>query len=115
MQERRVAFSFGVLYQTPVEQLEEIPTIVRRIVEATPESRFDRAHFKEFGDSAYTFEVVYYVLAPEYELYMDCQQNINLELCRAFEEIGIEFAYPTRTLHIAPKTGPALALVERTG
>jgi small-conductance mechanosensitive channel len=115
MQERRVAFSFGVLYQTPVELLEEIPAIVRQIVEETPETRFDRAHFKEFGDSAYTFEVVYYVLAPDYELYMDCQQRINLELCRACAERGIDFAYPTRTLHIAPKTGPALALVERAG
>ena len=33
MQERRVAFSIGVVYQTSVEHLEEIPGIVRRIIE----------------------------------------------------------------------------------
>jgi small-conductance mechanosensitive channel len=111
MQERRVAFSFGVLYQTAVRELEEIPALVRRAVDDTENTRFDRAHFKEFGDSAYVFEVVYYVLQPDYNLYMDCQQRINLELCRAFEERGIEFAYPTRTLHVAADTGPALVSV----
>jgi small-conductance mechanosensitive channel len=111
MQERRVVFSFGVLYQTAVRELEEIPAVVRRIVDDTDNTRFDRAHFKEFGDSAYVFEVVYYVLQPDYNLYMDCQQRINLELCRAFEERGIGFAYPTRTLHVAADTGPALVKV----
>lgn len=111
MQERRVVFSFGVLYQTAVRELEEIPALVRRAVDDTENTRFDRAHFKEFGDSAYVFEVVYYVLQPDYNLYMDCQQRINLELCRTFEERGIEFAYPTRTLHVAADTGPALVSV----
>lgn len=111
MSERRVVFSFGVLYQTPVSELEEIPAIVREIVETTDTTRFDRAHFKEFGDSAYRYEVVYYVLEPDYNLYMDRQQRINLELCRRFEERGIEFAYPTRTLHLASDTGPALVTV----
>lgn len=106
MQERRVAFTFGVLYQTSVAQLEEIPGIARTIIEEIETARFDRAHFKEFGDSAYVFEIVYYVLDPDYNVYMDCQQRFNLELCRRFEERGIEFAYPTRTLHVAPGTGP---------
>ncbi|HSL19636.1 MAG TPA: mechanosensitive ion channel family protein, partial [Methylomirabilota bacterium] len=98
MEERRVPFTVGVLYQTPVERLEEIPGLARSIIEATEHTRIDRAHFKGFGDSAYIFEFVYYVLAPDYNLFMDCQQQINLGLCRAFEERGIEFAYPTRTL-----------------
>lgn len=106
MQERRVAFSFGVLYQTPVQQLEEIPGIARAIIEGIETTRFDRAHFKEFGDSAYVFEIVYYVLDPDFTTYMDSQQRFNLELCRRFEDRGIGFAYPTRTLHLAPGTGP---------
>jgi small-conductance mechanosensitive channel len=31
---------------------------------------------------------------------MDIQQAINLALLRRFREYGIEFAYPTRTLHV---------------
>jgi hypothetical protein len=42
---------------------------------------------------------------------MDCQQHINLELRRRFQERGVDFAYPTQTLHLAPETGPALFAV----
>ena len=100
MEQRRVVFGFGVLYQTTPDQLEAIPPFVREVVDGLENTRFDRAHFKEFGDSAYNFEVVYYVLSSDYNMFMDIQQRINLALCRGFAERGIEFAYPTRTLHL---------------
>ena len=31
---------------------------------------------------------------------MDTQQEINLQIYAAFEERGIEFAYPTQTLYV---------------
>ena len=61
---------------------------------------FDRAHFKEYGDSSLDFEVVYYVDGPEYNRYMDIQQEINLAIFEEFEARGIGFAYPTRTVFI---------------
>ncbi|MBI4512512.1 MAG: mechanosensitive ion channel family protein [Gemmatimonadetes bacterium] len=100
MYQRRVVFAFGVTYQTAYEKLAAIPGMVREIIEAQEHARFDRAHFKEFGDSALNFEVVYYVTQPDYNLYMDIQQAINLALVRRFEEEAIEFAYPTRTLYV---------------
>lgn len=98
MQERRIVFTFGVVYETPPNTLAEIPPMVEEIVRSIDRTRFDRAHFKAFGDSSLDFEVVYYVQLPDYVVYMDIQQQINLELCRRFAELGIEFAYPTRTL-----------------
>ncbi len=98
MAERRVVFTLGVVYRTPYEVLARLPGLLREIVEAQPGVRFDRAHFKEFGDSALVFEVVYYVLDPDYNRYMDMQQAINLEIVRRFREEGVEFAYPTRTV-----------------
>ncbi len=100
MQERRVPFGFGVVYQTAPEQLEEVPSMIRRIIESQDGTRFDRAHFKGFGESSYDFEVVYYINTPDYNAYMDVQQAINLGICRGFAERGIEFAYPTRTLYL---------------
>jgi len=100
MRERRIVFAFGVLYQTTPEQLEKIPSLVRSIIESQNDVRFDRAHFKGFGESAYDFEVVYWMLNPDYNLYMDTQQAINLELVRAFAQEGVDFAYPTRTLYV---------------
>lgn len=100
MQERRVVFGFGVTYGTPADRLAAIPEAVRAIVERQSLTRFDRAHFKAFGASSLDFEVVYYVLTPDYNTHMDIQQAINLELCRQFERDGIEFAYPTQTLYL---------------
>jgi small-conductance mechanosensitive channel len=101
MYERRVVFPLGVTYQTPRSKLELIPKILRETVEAQGEQvRFDRSHFKGYGDFSLNFETVFYVLAADYGLYMDIQQAINLTIHKRFEEEGIEFAYPTQTLFV---------------
>ena len=101
MYERRIVFRLGVTYQTPRAQLEQIPAMIRTAIEAQENVRFDRAHFASYGDSALMFEVVYIVLLPDYNVYMDVQQAINMEIHRAFEVAGIEFAYPTQTIFLA--------------
>ncbi len=100
MQERRVLFRFGVLYETPVERLERIPAIVREIVEDQADTRFDRAHFVAFGSSSLDYEVVYYVLGPDYNQMVDIQQRINLRLLRELSTLGVEFAYPTQKVFL---------------
>ncbi len=62
--------------------------------------RFDRSHFQGYGDYALNFETVYYVLGPDYNLYMDIQQSIILRIHERFEQEGIEFAYPTQTVYV---------------
>jgi small-conductance mechanosensitive channel len=101
MEERRIVFNLGVTYQTTYEQVAAIPQIIEEAIIQQSDVRFDRAHFKEYGDSALIFEVVYYMLTSDYTVYMDTQQAINLELFRRFEEAGIEFAYPTQTLFVS--------------
>jgi len=98
MEDRRAVFKLGVVYQTSPEQLERIPEIIERIIREQPYTRFDRAHFFEYGDFALLFEIVYYVQGPDYNRYMDIQQAINLGINRRFREEGIEFAYPTQEL-----------------
>jgi small-conductance mechanosensitive channel len=100
MYERRVVFTFGVVYETPADELEAIPPLVRDIVQKQTRTRFDRAHFQKFGDYALIFEVVYYVASPDYNLYMDIQQAINLAIYRSLEERGIALAYPTQRLYV---------------
>jgi small-conductance mechanosensitive channel len=100
MYERRVVFGLGVTYDTPRETMVRIPTMIREIVEAQEGVRFDRAHFKAYGAFSLDIEVVYYVLSPDFGVYMDAQQAINLEIMRSFEAEEIEFAFPTQTLHL---------------
>ncbi|MCA9597376.1 MAG: mechanosensitive ion channel family protein [Myxococcales bacterium] len=100
MQERRIDFRIGIEYGTPADLVEKVPGVLKEAVEQQEGTRFDRAHFKEYGDSALVFEVVYYVLSPDYTEFMDRQQAINFVLLRRFEKLGISFAFPTRTLHL---------------
>lgn len=100
MEQRRIAFTVGVTYQTPAAKLEAIPGIIRSAVEALDNVRFDRSHFASYGDFSLNFETVYYVTSPDYTLYMDVQQAINLALFKRFAEEGIEFAYPTQTVFL---------------
>ena len=110
MFERRIVFHFGVTYQTPYEKLTAIPDMVREIVEAQEKARFDRAHFKEYGDFSLNFEVVYYVKVPDYNVYMDIQQALNLDIYKRFEDERIDFAYPTQTIYMQGETATLPAL-----
>ncbi len=110
MQERRIVFAFGVCYDTPAEVMADIPAQVRTIIEAQPQARFDRAHFKDFGDSSLNFEVVYWMTLADYTAYMDTQQAINLELMRCMQRLGVEFAFPTRTVQLSTTSPLAVSL-----
>lgn len=106
MEERRVVFKLGVTYDTPRERLKEIPGVVRAIIESQDQVRFDRAHFAGFGDFSLNFEIVYYVLQPDYNLYMDIQQVINLAIHERFEAMSVEFAFPTQTVQLRGDSPP---------
>ncbi|MBN2214116.1 MAG: mechanosensitive ion channel family protein [Bacteroidales bacterium] len=100
MARRRVLFTLGVTYQTSLENLRVIPEIIKNIVTSTENTEFDRAHFSKYGDFSLNFEIVYFVLSTEYNVYMDIQQSINLRIFEEFAKRGIEFAYPTQTLFL---------------
>ena len=109
MNERRVEFRFGVAYDTPLEKLRRIPQWLKAIVEAQSRARFDRAHFKQYGEAELVFEVVYYVLSPDYNQYMDVQQTINLAIYERFQRESVAFAYPRRMIYMRqePAAEPA--------
>jgi len=100
MYERRVSFNIGVTYQTSRDKLTKIPFIIREAIEQQNHTRFDRSHFKEYGNSALQFESVYFVDGPDYNVYMDIHQAINLQIHQRFEQEAIEFAYPTQTVFV---------------
>jgi len=101
MQERRIVTSIGVTYDTPNEKMKDIILIARNILSSIDGVRFDRAHFKSFGDSALLFEIVYYVKSSQYTVSMDVRHEFNLRLKEIFEEKEISMAYPTQTLLVS--------------
>jgi small-conductance mechanosensitive channel len=98
MGDRRAVFQFGVNYDTPTDVLAAIPAEVRKIVEAQPNTRFDRCHFLTYGDTALQFELVYFMTNSDFALYADTQQAINLALLDRLRELKVQLAAPTRAL-----------------
>jgi len=107
MDERRVVLTLGVTYDTDLDQLEAIPELIQETVEQHPTTRFSRAHLRGLGESALEFEAVYFMVTSDYGVYMDTQQAISLELLRRFREAGIEFAFPTRAVHVYGQPSPS--------
>jgi len=100
LQQRRVNFALGVPYDTPSEQLKQIPALIRQVVESTEDTSFSRAHFASFGSYCLNIEVVYFVLSSDFDRYMDINQTVNLGIKEAFERIGVPFAIPTTAVRI---------------
>lgn len=100
MEDRREALKFGVTYDTPEEYVDTIPDIVEEIVTQRELVEFDRAHLVNFGESALMYELVYSVLSPEYNTALDIREDILSSIFKEFRARGIEFAFPTRTVHL---------------
>jgi small-conductance mechanosensitive channel len=102
MYERRVVYKLGIVYETPREKIKAVAGIIERAIRAHDKIRFDRSHFVSYGDFSLNYEAVFYVLDPAYNVYMDIQQAINLQIHEEFEKLGIEFAYPTTVQYNRP-------------
>ena len=100
MRKRRVVFSFGVTYDTPLEKLRKIPQMIKDIIDPMELADFDRTHFHSFGDSALLFEAVYYVETGDYNQYMDINQEIHFKIKEIFEREHISMAFPTQTIYL---------------
>ncbi|WP_457423526.1 mechanosensitive ion channel family protein [Roseateles sp. P5_E7] len=100
LQTRRVLFAFGITSDTTADEVAGIPPLVKELIEADPKLELVRAHFKGFGDSSLNFEVVYRVKDPNYDVYMDRQQALNLALMRALQERGIRLAFAAQAVNV---------------
>jgi small-conductance mechanosensitive channel len=101
LQKRRIVFSIGVTYGTPLKKLKKIESMIREVIGNCKLCQIDRIHFKEFAAFSLNFEVVYFIDSSDYNKYMDVQQQINFGIAEAFEKENIEIAFPTQTIFLA--------------
>lgn len=109
MWQRRAVQTFSVSAETPIEKLREIPAWVRESVQRRPRLRFDRCHFTGVGESAMNFEFVFWIQDPDYNAYMDLQQDLLLEILERFEREKITFGFPIRSIRLDHDGAPRLA------
>ncbi len=96
MSERRVAFEIPVAHDTPVATLRALPDAVREVIDASPRARFLRCNLLGPTESALRYEVVYFVRAPELDVYAQVQHGIMIALMERFRELGLQFPTPAQ-------------------
>jgi len=99
---RRYSTTLGLTYDTPPEKMQAFCEGVRAVIKGMPGMRKDYylVEFKGFGDSALEVMLYCFMDVPDWNTEMRVRSHLNLEIVRLAEELGVSFAFPTRTLHV---------------
>jgi len=94
----------AVTYDTPPDKLQRGVEIIREMLEARsdsfPEDMPAKVFFGDFAASSLNIIVYYWYSPPQWWDYLAFNHDFNMELLRRFNEEGIEFAFPTQTVHV---------------
>lgn len=104
---RRTKTMIGVTYDTTPEQLEAFLEGIKNIIRANEYSRKDGFHvvFTGFGDSSLDIMLYFFLKVPNFALELVQRQRIYMEILRLAQELDVEFAFPTTTLHVESMPG----------
>lgn len=102
---RRI-FTLGVTYNTTPEKVSRAKEILEDVLKdhegMDPKGEMlPRVYFSDFSSSSLDFKCMYWYHPAAYWDYMKFSEWVNLEILRRFNEEGIEFAFPTQTIHLA--------------
>ena len=116
---KRVA-NIGITYDTPPDKVEKAVEIIKTILAECSEINSDpdlvpRVYFTDFASFYLNILMIYWVKPPDYWLFQQVNQRINLAIMRAFENEGIEFAFPTQTLYLKQDEANEKNIEQATG
>ena len=99
---RRTRTYLSVTYDTPPETMEAFLEGIKNIIKANPHTRKDYFHcvFHEYGDSGLNILLYFFFEVSNWSEELVQRQNVFLEILRLAKDLGVEFAFPTQTLHV---------------
>ena len=102
------AFQIGVTYDTSPEKMEQAIGILHDILndhEGMDPDFPPRVFFTDFDDSAMVIQVIYWYHPADYLAYCRFNEQVHLRILAEFNRAGIEFAFPTQTVHLVSAGG----------
>jgi len=93
-----------VTYDTPPDKVEKAVSIIKEILDNHEGMHVDfppRIFFNGFNDWSLNIMVIAWYHPANYWDMQEWQQGICLKILRRFNDEGIEFAFPSRTIHLA--------------
>lgn len=102
MTRRRVKLTLGLLYSTPPQAMERFVDALRALLQGDEGVEADTVTvaFTEFNASSLDVLVIYFTDAIPLPEHLVVKQRLNLAILRVAQECGVEFAFPTRTVHV---------------
>lgn len=99
---RRIKEVIGLTYSTSAAQMQAFVEGIRAIIQANRYMRKDfyQIHFNGYGDFSLNVLVYCFVEVGSWTEELREKHNFFLEILRLAEALGVEFAFPTRTLHV---------------
>jgi len=100
---RRIKTTLGLTYDTPPEKIEAFCEGVREIIRQHPYTRKDYYHIYLNGMGASSLDVLLYafVETPDWSTELREKHRLFADILRLAEQLGVGFAFPTQTLHMA--------------
>jgi MscS family membrane protein len=104
----RTLMHVGITYSTPPEQIKQATSLLREIYGRHPKTHDLVVSFEKFNAYSLDILVVHWWDGLDQKEYLAGMEDLNIEVKRRFDEAGIEFAFPTQTLHVnqAPFPSP---------
>jgi MscS family membrane protein len=99
---RRVKMVVGVTYDSSAEHMERAVEGIRSILRdhARVYQDFFLVNFTDFGASSLDIFVYYFTKTTVWGDYLGVRQDINLRIMRLLENLGMEVAFPSRTVYL---------------
>ncbi len=100
---RRTSTTLSVTYSTSPEQLEAFCEGVRELIRRHPYTRKDYYNVYVASIAASSIDVMLYCFheTPDWSTELRERQRLLLDIMRLARRLGVEFAFPTQTIHLA--------------
>lgn len=99
---RRLKTTIGVTYDTPPERLAQFTERIRQMLLEHPHVWDDKryVYFNDFSASSLNILLYCFVIASTWQHELEIRDDILLRIVRIAEEMEVDFAFPTQTLHV---------------
>jgi MscS family membrane protein len=99
---RRLKTVLNLTYSTSPEQMEAFVEGIKAIIKANEHMRQDfyEVHFYNYGPHSLDVLVYCFLSVETWSEELQQRHNFFLEVMRLAKEVGVEFAFPTQTLHV---------------
>jgi MscS family membrane protein len=103
----RFRHMIGLRYETQADQLRYVLAEVRRLLyeHSKVDSTDARVRFVGFGTSSLDVEVVAYVLATDFAVFLGIQEDLLLRIMDIIEASGTSVAFPSQTTYVVGDPG----------